>query len=149
MAADQVLRRLVLALVLLVLTVLSLVYMEDVTGSLRHVIGSPALPPGRQSRATISGLVQPASAVRCNRITLPSQYYNESTGPYNPAAVRHPTSGEWYLFHTYDEVGARRAAGRGARAPAQGGLLCSAAWGLSVRNAEPYGKLDSQQWMRW
>lgn len=123
MAADQVLRRLVLALVLLVLTILSLVYMEDVTGSLRHVIGSPATPSGRQSRATISGLVQPASAVRCNRITLPPQYYNESTGPYNPAAVRHPTSGEWYLFHTYDEVGARRAAADGPPCTCTPGFL--------------------------
>ncbi|KAK9830983.1 hypothetical protein WJX81_005385 [Elliptochloris bilobata] len=100
---DQVVPKFALALLLLVLTVLSLVYMEDVTGSLRHVIGSPASLANRQSRGTISGLVQPASSVRCNRITLPPQYYNESTGPYNPAAVRHPTSGEWYLFHTYDE----------------------------------------------
>ena len=140
MAADQVLRRLVLALVLLVLTILSLVYMEDVTGSLRHVIGSPATPSGRHSRATISGLVQPASAVRCNRITLPPQYYNESTGPYNPAAVRHPTSGEWYLFHTYDEVGARRAAADGRPAPAHR-AFCNAALGLPDRTTEPGGHL--------
>ncbi len=101
---DRVLPKLVLALVLLVLTVLSLLRMEDVTGQLRRVIGSPVLLSDRQRAGTISGLVQPASSVRCNRITLPPRYYNESTGPYNPAAVRHPTSGEWYLFHTYDEV---------------------------------------------
>jgi len=102
--ADTVVPKFVLALVLLVLTVLSFWHMEDLTHSLRRAIGSPVLRADRQRAGTISGFVRPASAVRCNRISLPARFYNESTGPYNPAAVRHPTSGEWYLFHTYDEV---------------------------------------------
>jgi hypothetical protein len=80
----------------------SLLFLEDLRVSVQKVlIGS-----GSQTsfRATISGTVLPASAVRCNRLALPASYYNESQGPYNPAAVRHPISGEWLLVYTFDEV---------------------------------------------
>ena len=40
----------------------------------------------------------------CNRIDPEPKYVNETQGPYNPAAVRHPKTGEWYLFFTMDEV---------------------------------------------
>lgn len=31
-------------------------------------------------------------------------YYNQSQGPYNPAMVKDPSTGEWLLFYTFDEV---------------------------------------------
>lgn len=81
----------------------SLIFLEDVRVSLRQVL----VGNGQQNsfpKPTISGSVLPASAVRCNRIQLPAAYYNESQGPYNPAAIRHPLTGEWLLVYTYDEV---------------------------------------------
>lgn len=81
----------------------SLIFLEDVRVSLRQVLTGT----GTQSsfpKPTISGSVQPASAVRCNRIELPAAYYNDSQGPYNPAAIRHTLTGEWLLVYTYDEV---------------------------------------------
>ena len=44
------------------------------------------------------------SARLCNRINPGPMYVNETQGPYNPAAVRHPRTGEWYLVFTMDEV---------------------------------------------
>ena len=44
------------------------------------------------------------SARLCNRIDPGPKYVNETQGPYNPAAVRHPRTGEWHLFFTMDEV---------------------------------------------
>ena len=41
---------------------------------------------------------------RCNRIDLPSQFTNSTQGPYNPAGIRSPQTGEWLLFFTLDEV---------------------------------------------
>ena len=46
----------------------------------------------------------PASSVRCNRISLPAHLSNATSAPYNPAAMRHPVSGDWYLLHSVDEV---------------------------------------------
>jgi hypothetical protein len=56
------------------------------------------------ARRPISASVSPASGVRCSRISLPARYYNATTAPYNPAAMRHPGTSEWYLLHTYDQV---------------------------------------------
>ena len=80
----------------------SLLFLEDLRVSLRQVLTGSSAASGL--RPTISGTVQPASALRCNRLSLPASYYNESQGPYNPAAVRHPVSREWLLLYTYDEV---------------------------------------------
>lgn len=44
------------------------------------------------------------SARLCNRIDPGPKYVNETQGPYNPAAVKNPKTGEWYLFFTMDEV---------------------------------------------
>ena len=52
----------------------------------------------------VSATVTPASSVRCNRIILPARFYNATTAPYNPAAMRHPVSGDWLLMHTFDVV---------------------------------------------
>lgn len=52
----------------------------------------------------VSAVVTPASSVRCNRISLPARFYNATTAPYNPAAMRHPVSGDWFLMHTFDVV---------------------------------------------
>lgn len=80
----------------------SLIFLEDLRVSLRQVLTGSTASSG--FRPTISGMVQPASALRCNRLSLPASYYNESQGPYNPAAVRHPVTREWLLLYTYDEV---------------------------------------------
>jgi hypothetical protein len=99
--AYQRLSGVILLLTFLMISV-SLLFLEDLRISIRKVlIGSSAHD---SFRATISGTVLPASAVRCNRLNLPAMYYNESQGPYNPAAVRHPATGEWLLLYTYDEV---------------------------------------------
>ncbi len=82
---------------------ISLMFLEDLRVSVKQVLVGTVVQT--TFRATISGTVLPASAVRCNRLALPASYYNESQGPYNPAAVRHPISGEWLLVYTYDEVG--------------------------------------------
>ena len=76
----------------------------------RHVEGSAHdLLRGSASRSQVdvSATVTPASSVRCNRIQLPARLQNATTGPYNPAAARHPVTGEWLLLHTLDEVRAR------------------------------------------
>ena len=52
----------------------------------------------------LAGAVRPPSAVRCQRLALPARFHNESQGPYNPAAVRHPATGEWLAVLTYDEA---------------------------------------------
>lgn len=73
----------------------------------RHVEGSAhGIPGGSGSRSQlgISATVTTASSVRCNRIKLPARLHNATTGPYNPAAARHPVTGEWLLVHTLDEV---------------------------------------------
>ena len=80
----------------------SLIFLEDLRVNLRQVLTGSSAASGLS--ATISGTVQPASALRCNRLNLPASYYNESQGPYNPAAVRHPVTREWLLLYTYDEV---------------------------------------------
>ena len=80
----------------------SLLFLEDLRVSLRQVLTGSSSLSGL--RPTISGTVQPASALRCNRLSLPASYYNESQGPYNPAAIKHPVSREWLLLYTYDEV---------------------------------------------
>lgn len=59
----------------------------------------------------ISATVTPASSVRCNRINLPARLYNATTAPYNPAATRHPVSGNWFLVHNFDEVYTRAVRG--------------------------------------
>ncbi len=81
----------------------SLLFLEDLRISVKKVLVGAS--PQSNFRVTISGTVLPASAVRCNRLALPASFYNESQGPYNPAAVRHPISGEWLLVYTFDEVG--------------------------------------------
>ena len=81
----------------------SLMFLEDLRTSVRQVLnGTGSLSGPRE--LTISGSVVPASAVMCNRMALPAEYYNVSQGPYNPAAIRHPVTGEWLLVYTYDEV---------------------------------------------
>ena len=73
----------------------------------RHVEGSAhGFVNGSTSRLQpgVSATVTPASSVRCNRIELPARHHNATTGPYNPAAARHPVTGEWLLLHTLDEV---------------------------------------------
>ena len=47
---------------------------------------------------------------RCNRVDLPSKFTNNTQGPYNPAGVRSPHTGEWLLFFTLDEVSPTSAA---------------------------------------
>ena len=64
-----------------------------------HVSSSSSVYPA----ATLaSARVQ--SARLCNRIDLPRQWLNETQGPYNPAAIRHPKTGEWLLFFRIEEV---------------------------------------------
>ena len=73
----------------------------------RHVEGSAhGFVNGSASRSQVgvSATVTPASSVRCSRIKLPARLHNSTTGPYNPAAARHPVTGEWLLLHTLDEV---------------------------------------------
>ena len=41
---------------------------------------------------------------RCNRVDVPLRFANSTQGPYNPAAVQSPQTGEWLLFLTLDEV---------------------------------------------
>ena len=86
---------------------------RDVRGSADGLLGASA---GGSQRG-VSATVTPASSVRCNRIKLPARLRNETTGPYNPAAARHPVTGEWLLLHTLDEVQALRLA--------QHGVLCA------------------------
>ena len=62
------------------------------------------LAGGRPAKPRISATVTPASSVRCNRISLPPQYYNATTAPYNPAAARNPATKEWLLLHTLDQA---------------------------------------------
>ena len=81
----------------------SLIFLEDVRISIRQVLSDNGVQ-NSFPRPTISGSVLPSSAVRCNRIELPAAYYNDSQGPYNPAAIRHTITGEWLLVYTYDEV---------------------------------------------
>jgi hypothetical protein len=81
----------------------SLMFLEDLRMSVRQALIGKG-PLGGYREATISGSVLPASAVMCNRIALAPSYYNESQGPYNPAAIRHPVTGEWLLVYTFDEV---------------------------------------------
>ena len=50
------------------------------------------------------------TARRCSRVDLPSQFANSTQGPYNPAGVRSPQTGEWLLFFTLDEVSPTAAA---------------------------------------
>ncbi len=78
------------------------------------VVCSTAFGSGGTEEAYISASVTPASSVRCNRIRLPAHFYNDTTSPYNPAAMRHPSTGVWYLLHTFDEV--RRPSTRAAPA---------------------------------
>ena len=78
---------------------------QDVT-----LTGSPSV----QQQRPISATVKPASSVRCNRISLPARLCNATTAPYNPAAMRHPASGNWFLVHNYDEVITRALQGFGA-----------------------------------
>lgn len=47
---------------------------------------------------------QTQSSRTCSRFKLPIKYINESQGPYNPAAVRLPDTGEWFAVFTMDEV---------------------------------------------
>ena len=73
---------------------------RHVEGSIHGFVNDSA---GR-SQPGVSATVTPASSVRCNRIKLPARLHNDTTGPYNPAAARHPVTGEWLLLHTLDEV---------------------------------------------
>ena len=73
---------------------------RDVRGSTGGLLGRSA----SGSKLGISATVTPASSVRCNRIKLPARLHNATTGPYNPAAARHPVTGEWLMLHTLDEV---------------------------------------------
>lgn len=47
------------------------------------------------------------SSRTCNRMKVPPQYINETQGPYNPAAVRDPSTGKWHAIMTLDEVRTR------------------------------------------
>lgn len=80
--------------------------LEDFRTGVQHVVISVPLGSVGVAGKTsaLSGTVTPASAVRCNRIQLPERYYNESQGPYNPAAIRHPVTKEWLVVFTFDEV---------------------------------------------
>ena len=49
------------------------------------------LPEGRSSRT-------------CNRMKLPLHYMNGTQGPYNPAAIRLPSTGDWLAFFRIEEV---------------------------------------------
>ena len=75
-------------------------YWQDVTKG--NLTGSFSV-----QHSPISATVTPASSVRCNRISLPSRFYNATTAPYNPAAMRNPVTGNWVLVHNYDEVSTR------------------------------------------
>jgi hypothetical protein len=122
------------------------------------------------ARRPISASVSPASGVRCSRISLPARYYNATTAPYNPAAMRHPGTGEWYLLHTYDQVrplahacAPRRAAKRARCRPllaepghARGGLpaprrgrsrprrRCGARWSFRIRAPRASGPAEQR-----
>lgn len=57
------------------------------------------------ARAPVSSPMPSAQTSRtCNRIHLPSHYVNETQGPYNPAAIRVPGTGEWLAVFRLDEV---------------------------------------------
>eukprot|EP00884_Botryococcus_braunii_P008167 jgi/Botrbrau1/17351/Bobra.0015s0095.1 len=105
MMVNRVLDRNALCLILLVGIGLCLLSLEDFRSGVRQVVISVPLASSvtKDNSIGYSGTVKPASAVLCNRIQLPDQYYNESQGPYNPAAIRHPKTGEWTLVFTYDE----------------------------------------------
>ena len=47
----------------------------------------------------------------CNRVDVPSHFANSTQGPYNPAAVKSPQTGEWLVFFTLDEVSPPNARG--------------------------------------
>ena len=85
------------------LLVLSLLCLEDFRSHLKSR-PSKAYNHPSEREVGISRTVSVPSAVRCTRINLPRRYYNSTSAPYNPGAVRHPRSGEWLLVFTYDEV---------------------------------------------
>lgn len=102
----RVLDRNLLCLLVVVGIGLCLLSLEDFRTGVQHVVISVPLGSVGVAGKTsaLSGTVTPASAVRCNRIQLPERYYNESQGPYNPAAIRHPVTKEWLVVFTFDEV---------------------------------------------
>jgi hypothetical protein len=51
-----------------------------------------------------TALVLPPTPSRCNRLHLPGDLANTTAVPYYPAAVKHPVTGEWLMFFTYQEV---------------------------------------------
>lgn len=85
------------------LLVLSLLCLEDFRSHLKSR-PSKAYNHPSEREVGISRTVSVPSAVRCARVDLPRRYYNSTSAPYNPGAVRHPRSGEWLLVFTYDEV---------------------------------------------
>ncbi len=50
----------------------------------------------------LAPLVQ--SSRTCNRIVLPAHLSNDTQGPYNPAAVRDPSTGDWITIFRIEEV---------------------------------------------
>jgi len=69
-----------------------------------HLSVTVRLTSGFSSPPADRYLAQFQSARLCKRFSLPSEYFNDTSGPYNPAAARNPKTGEWLLLFTYDEA---------------------------------------------
>ena len=69
-----------------------------------HLSVTVRLTSGSSSPPAARYPAQFQSARLCKRISLPSEYLNDTSGPYNPAAARDPNTGEWLLLFTYDEA---------------------------------------------
>ena len=63
-------------------------------------------PPRMTVRtALVSPFGSPVQSSRmCNRIKVAPHFRNETQGPYNPAAIYHPSTGVWHAVMTLDEV---------------------------------------------
>jgi hypothetical protein len=119
------------SLTCLALLGLSLMCLEDVRSHMR-TRPSTAYSHPADGKTGISRTLPESvsSSVLCERIELPFEFFNSSTGPYNPGAVRHPGTGEWVLVFTYDEARPpRREQSRG------GSRLGEERGGLRVRMA--------------
>ena len=58
----------------------------------------------RKEDAAVRSPILLLTSRRCNRIDLPAQLSNSTQGPYNPAAIKSPQTGEWLLFLRIEEV---------------------------------------------
>jgi hypothetical protein len=134
------------SLTCLALLGLSLMCLEDVRSHMR-TRPSTAYSHLADGKTGISRTLPESvsSSVLCERIELPFEFFNSSTGPYNPGAVRHPGTGEWVLVFTYDEArpaapwaesGQQQAGGGAGRAACAHGARMSARLTRAARTAD-------------